>query len=130
MPRLVCLPAAVRKQLAEASICATRSPHPRSPGRSRYSCAPPKWPTYEADRGVAAVSKRYKDLYLPADFVKVSSTLGFPGQAVLWWLALQLRWVWNEGYAGLRAACQPFPHHLTGVEMSNLANMCHCAWAS
>ncbi|PRW20657.1 SWI SNF-related matrix-associated actin-dependent regulator of chromatin subfamily A 1 isoform X1 [Chlorella sorokiniana] len=46
----------------------------RSPGRSRYSCAPPKWPTYEADRGVAAVSKRYKDLYLPADFVKVRPT--------------------------------------------------------
>ena len=42
----------------------------RSPGRLRYSCAPPKWPTYHGDRGVADVSKRYKDLYLPADFVK------------------------------------------------------------
>lgn len=47
--------------------------HPcRSPaGRGRYSCAPPKFPTYESERGVAAVTKRYRDLYLPGDFVKV-----------------------------------------------------------
>lgn len=43
----------------------------RSPGRGRYACSPPKAPTYDADRAVAAMSKRYKDLYLPSDFVKV-----------------------------------------------------------
>ncbi|KAL4433711.1 hypothetical protein ABPG75_000152 [Micractinium tetrahymenae] len=42
----------------------------RSPSR-RYSCKPPQQPTYEGDRAVATISKRYKDLYLPSDFVKV-----------------------------------------------------------
>ncbi|GAB4821065.1 hypothetical protein N2152v2_008111 [Parachlorella kessleri] len=44
----------------------------RSPARPRYACAPPKWPTYEGPRGVASLSKRYKDLYLPSDFVQVN----------------------------------------------------------
>lgn len=43
----------------------------RSPSR-RYTCSPPKFPTFEGDRSTASVSKRYKDMYLPSDFVKVS----------------------------------------------------------
>lgn len=48
----------------------------RSPGRGgRYAVSPPKQPTYEGERAQAAVSKRYKDMYLPSDFVKVGLIL-------------------------------------------------------
>ena len=35
---------------------------------------PPKFPPWEHERGVAALSKRYRNLYIPADFCHVSAT--------------------------------------------------------
>ena len=49
----------------------------RSPGaefRGRYRVEPPKFPPWEHERGVAALSKRYRNLYIPADFCHVSAT--------------------------------------------------------
>ena len=48
----------------------------RSPGaepRGRYRVEPPKFPPTERERGVAALSKRYRNLYIPADFCHVSA---------------------------------------------------------
>eukprot|EP00798_Chlamydomonas_sp_ICE-L_P009443 gene9443-8900_t len=39
----------------------------RSP-TGRYACKTPKFWTYEKFRGLASISKRYKDLYIPSDF--------------------------------------------------------------
>lgn len=58
----------------------SQHPHPapllhccRSPARPRYSCHPPRLPTYEAARHLPSLTKRYRRLYIPGDFAGLSA---------------------------------------------------------
>lgn len=62
--------------LATEPVC-TGLHRSRSPGAGhsgRYRVEPPKFPPSDAERGVAALSKRYRNLYIPADFCHVSAS--------------------------------------------------------
>ena len=54
------------------SFCRSRSPG--SDVRGRYRVEPPKFPPADPTRGVATLSKRYRNLYIPADFCHVSAS--------------------------------------------------------
>lgn len=45
----------------------------RSPPRGRYRCDPPKFPPSERERGIPALSKRYRGLYIPGDFCRATA---------------------------------------------------------
>ena len=49
------------------SVCTTRD------RESRYVCSPPKFPAFELARGIPQLSKRYKNLYIPADFCRMNA---------------------------------------------------------
>ena len=53
-------------------LCRSRSPG--SDARGRYRVEPPKFPPADPTRGVATLSKRYRNLYIPADFCHVSAS--------------------------------------------------------
>ena len=66
-PSILKLPASSH----EALHCGSRSPGAEF--RGRYRVEPPKFPPLDHERGVAALSKRYRNLYIPADFCHVNA---------------------------------------------------------
>ena len=63
------MPALLKPQLLHYPM-GCRSPS-RSPDGHIHSCHVPKFPTFEAVRGLPALSKRYRSMYVPSDFCQL-----------------------------------------------------------
>lgn len=51
----------------------SRSPHSPPRHAGRYKCEPPKYPPGTRVRTIPDVSKRYDDMYIPAEFCRVGA---------------------------------------------------------